>query len=276
MIAILLATYNSERYLKAQIDSILNQTYSGWKLFIRDDGSNDNTINIINEYIIAYPQRVELVEDDKGSLKSYHNFIELLQAVDSDYYMFCDHDDIWLPQKIESSMYEMRFIEARYSDIPIIVHSDMKVVDQDLKVLSESFWKYSRLLPDLCSFIDLACCNCVNGCTMLINNKAKEVSLPNVPYCLMHDALVAQSVAANDGVISSIKQPLVLYRQHIDNVIGAADVKKVFFYQRALHMINALKDNIGIWKRARHVQNISLLHFLMHKIKISKLRYQIE
>lgn len=275
VISILLATYNSGRYLNAQIDSILGQSSLKWKLYIRDDGSSDETLNIINGYINKYPEKIVLVKDDKGSLKSYHNFVELLRVVDSDYYMFCDHDDVWLPEKIESSINEMRYVETRHPNKPVIIHSDMNVVDQNLNVISGSFWKYSRLLPNRCSFMDLACCNCVNGCTMLINRKAKEVSLPNVDYCLMHDALVAQSVAANHGIIVAIKQPLVLYRQHIDNVIGAADVKKGFFWHRILHFMSAMSDNIGIWKRARHIQRMSLIRFLIHKAKISKLRYQV-
>lgn len=275
MIAILLATYNSSKYIEAQIDSIINQTYSDWKIFLRDDGSKDDTINIIEQYELLLKDKIEILSDNKGALKSYLNFIELLKNVEADYYMFCDHDDVWLPNKLEISMKRMQELVLLYPKMPIVVHADMKVVDQELNVLSDSFWKYSRLLPDHCSFIDLACCNCVNGCTVMINNKAKEVSLQNVDFCLMHDALVAQSVAAYGGFVCAIKQPLVLYRQHIDNVIGAADVKKEFFILRVLHFACALRENIGIWKRARHIKKMSLLHFLMHKVKISKLRYQI-
>lgn len=275
MIAILLATYNSERYLSEQINSILLQSYQDWELYIRDDGSSDGTLDIISDYQRRWPDKISLLHDNKGSLKSYGNFFELLKTIDSDYYMFCDHDDVWLRDKIESSINEMKNLECHNPNTPIIVHTDMKVVDQDLNIISESFWKYSRLLPDRCSFIDLACCNCVNGCTMLINKKAKEVSLPNYDYCLMHDALVAQSVAANNGIIYAIKSPFVLYRQHIDNVIGAADVKKSFFYNRAIHFVKATMDNIGIWKRARHIHKLSLLEFLIHKANLSKLRFQI-
>lgn len=274
MIAILLATYNSERYLRAQIDSILSQTYNDWKLFIRDDGSTDKTLDIIEDYIDKYPGKIVLIMDKKGSMRAYRNFVELLQTVDSDYYMFCDHDDVWLPNKVETSFNMIKSVEISNPNTPAVIHTDMKVVDQDLKVLSESFWKYSRLLPDYCSFIDLVCCNCVNGCTMLFNKKAKEVALPNVSYCLMHDVLVAQSVAANNGVICAIKHPMVLYRQHVDNVIGAADVKKTFFSQRALHFVSTIYDNISVWKRVRNIKKISLLRFLIHKTKISKLRYQ--
>lgn len=276
MIAILLATYNSERYLKAQIDSILDQTYTKWKLYIRDDGSIDHTMAILQEYIAQYPEKIEFVKDNKGSLKPYHNFVELLKSVESDYYMFCDHDDVWLPQKIEISFNEMKLVESSEPNKPIIIHSDMKVVDQNLIVLSDSFWKYSRLMPNYCSFIDLACCNCVNGCTMMINKIAKEVSLPNVPYCLMHDILVAQSVAANNGVIRAIKKPLVLYRQHTDNVIGASDVKKNHFYHRLIHFVSTINDNIGTWKRVKKIQKVGLLLFLVHKAKISKLRVQVK
>jgi glycosyltransferase involved in cell wall biosynthesis len=273
MIAILLATYNSERFLQEQINSIFKQTFNDWKLYIRDDGSTDNTVAIINEYINKYPEKISLVKDNFGSQKSYHNFVVLMKAVSCEYYMFCDHDDVWLPNKIELSMNEMESQEKRHNGLPILIHTDMKVVDQNLNVLSDSFWGYSRFLPNHTKFWELVCCNCVNGCTMLFNDKAKEISLKNVDYCLMHDTLVAQTVSASRGIIKEIKTPTMLYRQHVDNVIGAPDVKRGYFVTRLKHFQSALKSNVNVWRRACHIQKASLSYFLFVKARISILRF---
>ena len=144
MITILLATYNSGPYIREQIDSILAQTYSDWKLVVRDDLSTDNTVEIINEYICRYPDKISILDNHGESKRAYLNFVELLKNVESEYYMFCDHDDVWLPNKIDLSIQRMKEIEKQ--DIPVVVHTDMKVVDQDLNTINESFWKYSRIL----------------------------------------------------------------------------------------------------------------------------------
>lgn len=273
MIAILLATYNSERYLSEQIESIMKQSYQDWTLFFRDDGSTDKTIDIIKKYQANNPDKVKLLVDNKGGLKSYGNFVEMLKSVNAEYYLFSDHDDVWLPNKIEISMQRMKEIENGHPNTPVVVHTDMKVVDQDLNVISESFWDFSRFLPERSRFWELVSCNCVNGCTMLFNDKAKATSLGHEPYCLMHDTLVSQSVAAAGGVISAIKQPTVLYRQHFDNVIGAADAKRSYFVHRMESGVGAFKDNYEVWKRARHIKDDSFILFLLVKMKITILRF---
>lgn len=273
MIAILLATYNSESYLSEQIDSIMQQSYNDWTIYFRDDGSTDKTIDIIKEYQANNPNKFFLLEDKKGGLKSYGNFVELLKSVDAEYYMFSDHDDVWLPNKIEISMQRMKEIEKERPNTPVVVHTDMKVVNQDLNVISDSFWDFSRLLPEHSKFWELVCCNSVNGCTMLFNDKAKNTAFGHEPYCLMHDTLVSQSVAAVNGVISAINQPTVLYRQHFDNVIGAADAKRSYFVHRMKSGAGALKDNYGVWKRARHIKDGSFFYFLFVKMKITILRF---
>lgn len=273
MIAILLATYNSGRFLREQLDSLFNQTFQNWNLYIHDDGSNDDTLEIVGEYSKKYPNRIYIVVPEKKGLGAYKNFVTILQSVEADYYMFCDHDDVWLPNKIELSYARMMAEECSHKGKPIIVHTDMKNVDTNLNVLSDSFWRSARLLPDHVKFAELVSCNCVNGCTTLFNNLAKKVMLQNVEYGLMHDALLAQSVAANNGIISAVKIPLVMYRQHGDNVIGACDIERTYFKHRAFNIGLTFKREYLLWKRIKNIQNISLLNFLFTKIKITILRY---
>ena len=273
MIAILLATYNSERFLKDQLSSIFGQSFHEWKLIIRDDGSTDNTISIINEYKKQYPDKVFLLKDERAGLRAYMNFVTLLKNACADYYMFCDHDDVWLKDKISISIKRMKEIESKYPDKPVVVHTDMKVVDQDLNVISESFWKYSRFLPGHTDFWELVCCNCVNGCTMLFNQKAKDTIYGHEPYCLMHDTLVAQSTAAAGGIISAVNKATVLYRQHVDNVIGAANAKRYYFIGRLETINKTLRINHEVWERACNINKIAFSHFLLIKTKITILRF---
>lgn len=270
MINILLATYNSERFICEQVDSILSQTYKDWKLVVRDDLSTDNTVAIIKEYINAYPDKIFILDNHGESKRAYLNFIELLKNVDSDYYMFCDHDDVWLPNKIELSMQRMKEVEKPGQ--PVIVHTDMKVVDGNLKVIHESFWKYSNLLPERTSFVEIVLCNSANGCAMLFNHKAKEVALQNVQYAKMHDILLNQSVSANGGIISPIYEATVLYRQHGDNVVGAQK-RTITFYLKKLRNLTALiSDNWQTWRNASHIKYIPFYMYVWTKIKIMYLK----
>lgn len=274
MITILLATYNSEPYIREQIDSILAQTYGDWKLVVRDDLSTDNTVGIIIKYISRYPDKISMLDNHGESKRAYLNFVELLKNVESEYYMFCDHDDVWLPYKIELSIQRMKEVEK--PNTPVVVHTDMKVVDQNLNTINESFWKYSRLLPDHVTFKELALCSSVNGCTMLFNHKAREVALPHVVHATMHDMLVAQSTAANDGIISAVKVPTVLYRQHVDNVVGAHERNKSFYKQKVKSLGRTIKNNIRDWKLSSGICYYSFLSYLITKARVSYYRYRNE
>lgn len=266
MLTILLATYNSEKYIREQIDSLIGQTYKDWRLLVRDDLSSDGTTDILKEYVSRYPDKIFILGNGGISKRAYLNFVELLKNAESEYYAFCDHDDVWLPDKLEICMQRMKEVEK--PGLPVIVHTDMKVVDQNLKIIDDSFWGYSHLLPECTSFVEMVLCNSANGCTMLFNQEAKRISLPNVGFATMHDMLLNQSVAAAGGVISAIEEPTVLYRQHIDNVVGAR--KRDFRYQlkKIANLGVVLKQNYCDWERSRHIKSYSILTYFWTKIKI--------
>lgn len=267
-ISVLLATYNSSLYLRAQLDSLFSQTNQDFKLFVRDDNSTDCTLEILKEYQKRYLGRVYIIDNQGRSLRAYNNFVELLSKVNSDYYMFCDHDDIWLPNKIQISLNRMLELESKNPNTPIVVHTDMKVVDQNLNVICDSFWKYSNLLPDHTKFEEMVLCNSANGCAMMFNDKAKTVALPNVSFATMHDMLVNQSVAASNGIISAIKIPAVLYRQHIDNVVGAKKRDLKYYIHKLKNIRILFKDNVLCYKKANRIRPISIMSFLFTKLKI--------
>ena len=265
-VTILLATYNSAHFIREQLDSLLSQTYQDWNLVVRDDCSSDSTISIIREYMTQYPEKISILDNKGKSLRAYYNFVELLKNVESHYYMFCDHDDVWLPNKIELSIKRMKEIER--PGVPVIVHTDMKVVDQELNIIHDSFWAYSRLLPERTSFKEMVLCNSANGCTMLFNHNAKEVAIANIAYATMHDMLVNQSVAANGGIISAIYEPTVLYRQHIDNVVGASKRDMKYQLKKLKSIGKVIKENYDDWKRSSYIKPYSFSSYMWTKIKV--------
>lgn len=272
-IAILLATYNSGKFIKAQINSILNQTNKEWTLYIRDDCSTDDTIKIIKDIQDKDSKfkRIILIDNNNERKGSYLNFVELLKVVDSRYYMFCDHDDIWLSNKIEKTFTKFKETEKN-NNCPIIVHTDMIVVDSKLDVMCNSFWKYSHLCPQYNSFRELIVCNSVNGCTMMFNKKAKEISLQNILFAEYHDILVALSVAANKGIITYISDKTVLYRQHSNNIVGANRFSKYYFFNRLLIFPYSLFRYHLLVEKYNNIKKISFISFISCKILMIKRR----
>ena len=143
-LAILLATYNSEKYLRQQLDSVLNQSYTDWKLYIRDDGSKDKTLEIVNEYI-QRDDRLYLLHDEVKGRGAKNSFLWLLEQTDSSYTMFCDHDDVKKKKKIEVTLKQMLEMEQIYPTLPVVAHTDLEVTNTELKTISPSFWEYTRL-----------------------------------------------------------------------------------------------------------------------------------
>ena len=145
-IAILLASYNGEQFIREQIDSILSQSCTNWHLYIRDDNSSDDTLLIEHEYESRYPQQITVVDIPSVERGAKHNSWLLSQYVlketDAAYIMFCDQDDVWIQSKIEDTFSAMKSAEQKFQDRRILVHTDLKVVDRNLKVLGNSFIKY--------------------------------------------------------------------------------------------------------------------------------------
>lgn len=218
-LAILLATYNSSLYLREQLDSLLAQTCQDWMVFIRDDGSTDDTLDILRQYQ-NNDSRFVMIEDDMGNLGPQANFMRLLGEVESDYYMFMDSDDYWLQAKIEKELLLMRQIEVDRTK-PALVFCNMKLADSDLYIISDSFWREIRYTP--AQFNDLrshAYISYITGCTMLFNRPARDAALPVAVYSPMHDWWVAHCVYRDHGIVSAVDEPLMLYRKHGGNATG--------------------------------------------------------
>lgn len=221
-IDILLATFNGAPFLAELLDSILAQTAGDWRLVVRDDGSTDDTPRIIGKYQSNHPDKVSLFRDKGETLGPCGNFARLLQHSKADYTMFCDQDDVWLPEKIELTFEKMQELEGLYGeDTPLMVHTDLKVVDGNLNPLSDSLWCYQRTNPNATALNRLLVQNVATGCTVMINRALRELALPIPEEARMHDWWLAL-VAVAFGHIGHLSQATVLYRQHGRNDSGAA------------------------------------------------------
>jgi glycosyltransferase involved in cell wall biosynthesis len=219
---IVLATYNGDRYLEAQIQSILTQDYSDWRLLIRDDGSCDLTHEIIQVYLQQELHRLQWINaGESENVGVTLNFNSLLDQSSGDYTFLCDQDDSWLPQKMTDSLQIMQCLESQWgAETPILVHSDLSVANEQLEVLHSSFWRSHNLDPARNSLRQLLIRNHITGCTVLINKALRELALPIPQSAFMHDWWLGL-VAAAFGKIAYLKQPTVLYRQHQQNQVGA-------------------------------------------------------
>jgi len=192
-------------------------------LYVRDDGSRDDTVIKLLQFE-SKDQRVKLVRDELGNLEVIENYSTLMKvALDEnvDYVFFADQDDIWHPEKLATMLAAIRELElAHENKIPLLVHCDLAVVNEEGLPIAESFVKFSRLSPTTADLGVLLCQNQVTGCACVINRTLLELAYPVPCNVLMHDwwlALLASSV----GKIGYIPKPLVKYRQHGGNVLGA-------------------------------------------------------
>lgn len=213
-VAILMSTYNGAKYLKDQLQSIINQSYSNWHLYIRDDGSSDETVEIIKSYA-KKDSRISIIHDTLGNIGSVRSFFYLLEQVDSNFYMFSDQDDYWKQDKIQKSIILLK--QHNHKRKPICVYTNLQIVDDNLEgnelLLTKTWQDFSKLFFT----------NNLYGCTMLFNNFLKEkIKFDQLNYdnIYVHDWWLAL-VCAIFGEIYYLDEPTILYRQHYGNQIGA-------------------------------------------------------
>jgi rhamnosyltransferase len=219
---ILMSTYNGGRFVRDQIDSIQKQTFQDWHLLIRDDGSSDDTVAIIRE-MQANDARITLInQPGDTNLGVIQSFYTLLKHEAADYYFFSDQDDFWVPEKLQLQLDEAQKYDPR---MPLMIYTDLKVVDQDLKVIHESMIKVqsdhanTELVQELTE-------NTVTGGVSLINHALAELWEHNPETdILMHDWYLALLATAT-GKLIYLPTPTELYRQHDANVLGARTLSK--------------------------------------------------
>jgi glycosyltransferase involved in cell wall biosynthesis len=235
MIEICLSTYNGAQFLNEQLASLESQDYdpSKLKLIIRDDGSTDKSFALLQDFISKTSLHVRLLEGktNLGVKKSFEFLMSKALESNAQYIMFCDQDDVWHSDKISKTMAMMQRIEISTPNQPILIHSDVSVVDRDLAILHNSFWKFQHIDPSKDSLNQLLLHNTVTGCTMMINRSLalKVNDIPN--EAIMHDWWMAM-VASAFGRIGYIDEPLMLYRQHGGNDTGAKQYGLSYWFNR--------------------------------------------
>lgn len=273
-VAVLMATYNGDKYLSEQIDSIFSQTSGDWTLYIQDDGSNDKTLDIIRKY--ADGDKVILVDKGLTRQGACMNFMSLLNMVESQYYMFCDQDDVWLPQKIELSMNRMEEMERLHPGVPILVHTDKKRVDANLNVIleselnrkNESAEKLEKLMTERNSLEQLRLGTFIAGCVMCFNHLVKEISFP-FNNSRMQDSVIAMRVAECGGIISTIFEATMLYRTHGNNTCGVSETS---IDSKFRHFAQTIKGNYRMYLLYKIYDGGSLLNFLYRRYRQFRLR----
>jgi hypothetical protein len=219
-VEVAVATHNSGRYLRDLLDSLLAQSVDGFTILVSDDCSTDDTNVILEDYRRRFPRRIELLEPLPARQGARANFDRLMRASAADYLFLCDHDDVWLEDKVALSLAEMRRAEAEHGcETPILVHTDLAVVGAGLEPIHESALSYQNIDPARNRLPMLLMANTVTGCATLVNRALRLRALPIPEKAIMHDHWLAL-VAAAVGRIFYVPTATILYRQHPGNTIG--------------------------------------------------------
>lgn len=213
---IALATFNGEKYIKILLNSLLNQTYKNFIIHICDDGSTDDTLTICKNHPL-YLNNQLIIHETNGNNGAYKNFRRVISHCESDYIFLCDQDDFWKPHKIEKMMKKIQ--EKGGNNSPVLVFSDLDLVDIDLNRLGLTFFEVTQKSLNAAYPIDFIFSNHIPGCSMLFNKKAKDSFLPMPEDFYFHDWWIAICTSFF-GEIVYIQEPLIDYRQHDNNTVG--------------------------------------------------------
>ncbi|NLO08883.1 MAG: glycosyltransferase family 2 protein [Clostridiales bacterium] len=229
-ISIIMTTYNGEKYLEEQLVSILSSTYKDFELYIIDDGSQDNTMEILERYKEKYPDKLH-VSRNETNLGVTLNFLTAVSKTTSEYIMLCDQDDVWKVDKIAKTLKRVKQMEVQFGkELPIAVFTDAYVVDESLNIIHESFFRSGRLNPRLTDLPHLLMENKLIGCTVMVNQAVRRIlqSSPLPKRARFHDGWLGL-IAASVGKVGFIKEPTLFYRQHGANVVGNRGFISYFF-----------------------------------------------
>ena len=231
-ILVLLPVYNGEKYLQEQINSILSQSHQDLLLVCRDDGSTDASLTLLQDYASRFPDRVQLLQDGKGNLGASGSFSELMQWAllhygdrPDTFVALADQDDTWHLDKLECCLHALLQTQAENPALPLLIHSDLRVVTAAGEEISPSLMRYQGLDASRTSFPDQLISNTVTGCTSLMNMALLKKALPVPADAVMHDWWLSL-VASAFGRLVFVPRPLVEYRQHGRNTLGAREHKK--------------------------------------------------
>lgn len=246
-VCVLLAAYNGETYIRQQIDSVLAQDYANVQIVLSDDCSTDATLEILELYKQSFPERVIHYKSGKRFGSAHKHFLHLLTEFhDAPYVMFCDQDDVWHQDKVRKTLEKMKDIEDN-PKIPAMVHTDLRVVDQNLQEISSSFCEYSAIKGNRLLLNQLLVQNVVTGCTVMMNHALAELAATAIPEegIVMHDWWIALLAAAS-GRTAFLDEALIDYRQHGSNTVGAKNVKSIPYLWARLASRKKMRDSLTV------------------------------
>ena len=252
-VRILLASYNGEKYIAKQISSIINQTYSNWSLFIQDDGSTDDTVNIISSFDDDRIEYCVSTENKHGPLINFHSISnrEKLSGKEYDYYMFCDQDDVWDSDKIERMI---DWIKSDDDSVPRLYNADMRIIDADDNIVESSICKmqglhYKNVYSLFFSFF-------VYGCNTIMNRAAffavPVIDLNKEWAGLLHHDSLYPIFAGILGEIKFMPETTMGYRRHNENFTSSQKygfgIKRII--KRVLDIDSLAKDQVAVYNQA--------------------------
>lgn len=230
LVSIAMATYNGEKYLRDQLDSIYSQSYKNIEVIACDDCSSDKTVEILKEYNERFGLQYFINEKNLGYTKNFEKAISFCQG---EYIALSDQDDIWLPEKIQvliSNIGENN-----------VIHSDAYLIDESGIVFSSSFTKFSKKMINPTSEIDMILNGCVTGCTCMVKKNFIDQILPFPDELHLHDKFIGFASFIENKLIY-INHSLIKYRQHPSNNIGAINVN-ISFVDKFFRFINKNNKN---------------------------------
>jgi len=221
--AVLLAAFNGSRHLPELLDSLRAQTDPGFTVIMQDDGSTDNTPDLLRD-VAAQDSRFVFGAEQGKHLGAAGNFISLICQAEADYCLLCDQDDLWEPGKVSVLKQAMQDMEKQHGEnVPLLVHSDCSLIDETGGMIGESFFRRQGWDPAAVTLPRLLVQNNVTGCTLIMNEPLRKLVAAHARAkdLFMHDWFIALT-AASFGKIAFVSRPLTRYRQHEGNAIGAS------------------------------------------------------
>lgn len=247
-VKVLMSTYNGQKYIREQLDSILNQEGVEVCILIRDDGSQDGTIEILSEYAEKYPN-IELIEGDNlGFAKSFMSLIyKANEYSDIDFFAFSDQDDVWQPGKLSSAV---RMLEKMNNSRMRLYFSNTMAVDENLNPLFKTHTQSTLRLDKAASLVRYF----ILGCTMVFDKNLVEFVSKHKPVhqVLMHDLWIHQTCAFFGEIVYD-DEPRILYRQHSSNAAGVGFSK--------MKRMSRLKKSLATYER-RHFRELNAKNIL--------------
>ncbi|MFS0771532.1 glycosyltransferase family 2 protein [Sphingomonas sp. 1P08PE] len=252
-IDVALATFNGAAYLDAFLDSLDRQDYADVSLVVADDGSTDRTIELLRRRS-GPSAKIFPNEGDKGVIGNFNTALTLTAA---DHVALADQDDVWLPGKLSRLSSLLSALEGQKLG-PALVFSDLNVVDRDLEIIHRSFFASGHKSINACHLQDFIVSNHIPGCSMMVNRSLLDLALPIPSAVMMHDWWLAL-VAVTFGIVGRIEEPLVLYRQHGGNTLGAqAGTGSV---AKWIERLRAPRDRIIDYRRQSQAARRTLVAF---------------